>query len=62
MTDMMQISNEIFGESCLITCKEVLYSFCKFKKLSKKATTILESIQEPELHEEAAKVLKNFNL
>ena len=27
MTDMMQISNEIFGESCLITCKEVLYSF-----------------------------------
>ena len=42
--------------------KEVLYSFCKFKKLSKKAQQFLESIQEPELHEEAAKVLKNFNL
>lgn len=27
MVDMVKISNEIFGESCLISCEEILYSF-----------------------------------
>lgn len=41
--------------------KEVLYSFCKFKELSKKARQFLENIEEPQLQEEAAKVLESFN-
>ncbi len=40
--------------------REVLYSFCKFKSLSKKTLQFLENVQSLELQEEVADVLQHF--
>lgn len=40
--------------------KEVLYSFCKFQKLTKEAACFLKSIEHPEFQKIAAEVLKYF--
>ncbi len=42
--------------------REVLYSFCKFKKLSKTAKKFLENLLNSEFQDEVTKVLQDFHL
>ena len=42
-------------------CEDVLYSFCKFQRLSTKAHTFLKSIQQPEFQKAISEVLQYFD-
>ncbi|MCI8927970.1 MAG: hypothetical protein HFI96_09730 [Lachnospiraceae bacterium] len=42
-------------------CEDVLYSFCKFQRLSTKAHTFLKSIQQPEFQKAISEVLQYFS-
>lgn len=42
--------------------RDVLYSFCKFKKLSKTAKQFLEPLSNSEFQDEVTKVLQDFHL
>ncbi len=46
MTDMLQISNEIFGESNLISCREVLYNFRIIYQTEASALPLSERLAE----------------
>lgn len=41
--------------------EEIIYSFCKFKKLSEEVRCFLESVLESELRDAAQKVLRHFS-